>query len=100
MIFAARTKRNLIGPQLQKLRKQHILTRNELAAKCGACGWDIDYKVIEKIEKKERSVDDGELYILAKIFKIKTCDLYPTRVRNSELLHVVNKPNRKIPKGS
>ena len=62
--------KNVIGPQVRKLRTKIDLSQAELAAVCQRLGWDISRDTIAKIEGRSRWVGDFEILFLAKALKI------------------------------
>jgi transcriptional regulator with XRE-family HTH domain len=74
----ARTKRpaNIIGPQIKKLREKRNLTQEQFAARCQLKGFDISRGTLSQIEARIRCVKDKELFLLAKILRVKTDDLF------------------------
>jgi len=74
--------RNLIGPQLRKLRDEKGLSQPKLAELLQRNGWDISRDTLAKIEAQTRWVADFELVFLAKILKVDVIDLLPSRSAN------------------
>ena len=72
-------RRNIIGPQLRKLRYAAEMSQPELAAKCQRFGWDIERDTIAKIESGTRWVADAELVVLAKVLGVEINALFPSR---------------------
>ncbi len=70
--------RNLIGPQVRKVRYRLNLTQDELAAKLQLTGWDVSRASLAKIEAQLRWVTDAELYLLADVLGVGMTDLFPT----------------------
>jgi len=62
--------KNLIGPQLKRLRERDGLSQRDLARKLQLNGLDMDKNAITRIEKNKRYVTDIELHTLAKIFNV------------------------------
>lgn len=62
--------KNLIGQRLIALRKQHDLSRRDLAHKLQLAGYDIDKNVITRIETNKRYVTDIELRAFASLFQV------------------------------
>ncbi|PTX91866.1 XRE family transcriptional regulator [Verrucomicrobia bacterium LW23] len=58
--------RNIVGPQVRRVRAQIGLSQPQLAAKCQLIGWDVGRDAIAKIEGQTRWVADFELLNLAK----------------------------------
>jgi transcriptional regulator with XRE-family HTH domain len=69
--------RNIIGPQLRRLRCAAELSQPALAAKCQRIGWDIERDTIAKIEGQTRWVSDAELVMLARCFRVSIDELLP-----------------------
>jgi transcriptional regulator with XRE-family HTH domain len=76
--------RNIIGPQLRRLRSAAGLSQPALAAKCQRIGWDIERDTIAKIEGQTRWVSDAELVMLAKCFGISFDQLLPLTVASEK----------------
>ncbi len=68
--------RNVVGPQVRKIRYQQELTQEMLAAHCERHGWDISRATISKIEAQIRCVSDSELVILAKALRVNLNQLF------------------------
>lgn len=73
--------RNLVGPQVRRLRYEKGLSQPKLAAQCQLLGWDIGRDTIAKIEGQSRWVGDGELVFLARSLGVGLERLYPDKVR-------------------
>ena len=69
--------RNIVGPQVRRLRVAANLSQPALAAACQRIGWDIDRNTIAKIEGRLRWVGDFELIHLSKALKRRLGDLFP-----------------------
>ena len=69
--------RNIVGPQVRKLRNQHEWSQATLAAKCQVAGWDISRSIVAAIEGQVRWVGDFELVMLAKVLRVVPADLFP-----------------------
>jgi transcriptional regulator with XRE-family HTH domain len=63
--------KNIVGPQVRRLRVAAGLSQAALAAACQRIGWDIDRNTIAKIEGRKRWVGDFELVYLAKALGCK-----------------------------
>jgi transcriptional regulator with XRE-family HTH domain len=75
--------RNIVGPQVRRLRSEANLSQPALAAKCQRLGWDVGRDAIAKIEGQSRWVADMELIYLARAFNCPLMDLLPPKVRAS-----------------
>ena len=69
-------KKNIIGPQVRKIRNFQDLTQDELTTKCNLMGWDISRSTLAKIESQVRRITDDEVFFLAKGLKVSVSDLY------------------------
>jgi len=73
--------KNIVGPQVRRLRNASGMSQNALAAACQRCGWDIERDTISKIEGGRRWVGDAELVELAKALRRPVVDLFPAKVQ-------------------
>ena len=69
--------RNMVGPQIRKLRYVRGWSQTVLAAKLQILGWDIDRVAVAKIESRLVHVDDYELFYFTKLFNVGLADLFP-----------------------
>lgn len=69
--------KNLIGPQVKKLRKAKKLTQKDMAAQMQVLGYEFNDLTILRIEQQTRFVSDFELRALAYYFKIDINELFP-----------------------
>lgn len=69
--------RNIIGPQLRKLRSQNGLSQPALAARCQRMGWDLSRDTLAKIESQSRWVADFEVIFLAQALGVSYLSLLP-----------------------
>jgi len=67
--------KNIVGPQVRRLRVAANLSQAALAAACQRIGWDIDRNTVAKIEGRLRWVGDFELVYLTKALKCSLADL-------------------------
>jgi len=74
------SKRNIVGPNVQRIRENKGFTQERLAAELQMLGWDISRFGISKIERGERQVTDKELVLLAKALFV-TVDYLVTNLR-------------------
>ena len=63
--------RNIVGPQVRKLRYQRGLTQELFAARCFVLGLELSRATLSKIEAQLRCVTDSELLILAKALRVE-----------------------------
>lgn len=73
--------RNIVGPQVRRLRYQLGLSQNEFAARCQLKGWDITRDVVCDIELQRRWVADFEVVYLAQHLKVAVDALWPAAIR-------------------
>jgi transcriptional regulator with XRE-family HTH domain len=71
--------KNIVGPQVRRLRVAANLSQAALAAACQRVGWDIDRNTIAKVEGQMRWVGDFELVFLTKALKCRLEDLFSER---------------------
>jgi len=71
--------RNLIGPQLRRLRVERELSQPKFAALCQRGGWDLSRDTLAKIEAQSRWVSDFELLFLADVMGVDINDLLPKK---------------------
>ena len=79
--------KNVIGPNLKRIRKDQKLTQEALVAKLHIEGLDYLNRIsITKIESQIRNVTDYELQLIAKVLKVSADDLLPSYYETSEIL--------------
>jgi transcriptional regulator with XRE-family HTH domain len=71
------TERNIVGPQVRRIRYEKRLSQPALAATCQRIGWDIARDTIAKIEGQKRWVGDFELILLARALEVGLDALFP-----------------------
>jgi transcriptional regulator with XRE-family HTH domain len=69
--------RNIVGPQVMRIRSNKGMSQNDLAVACQLCGWDVSRGVVARIEGGVRWIADFELIELAKALKVSIPELYP-----------------------
>ena len=69
-------RKNIVGPNVRRLRSNSGLSQAELAARCQRQGWDIDRFTIARIEAGSRWVGDAEVLELAKALRVPFQQLY------------------------
>jgi transcriptional regulator with XRE-family HTH domain len=69
--------RNMVGPQIRKLRYARGWSQKKLAEKLQLLGWDIDRVAVSKIESRLVHMDDYELLYFTKVFNVGLADLFP-----------------------
>ena len=71
--------KNLIGPQVRRLRVAMDWSQEDLAAACQRAGWDVPRSGIGKIESRLRCVTDFEIAFLSEALGCKHADFFPRR---------------------
>lgn len=72
--------KNVIGPQVRRLREQHGWSQSVFAAKCQMAGWDISRGIVAAVEGQVRWVGDFELMWFAKVLRVEVADLIPRQL--------------------
>ena len=75
--------KNIVGPQIRRLRYQLELTQDMLAAKCSVRGLEMSRATLAKIEAQLRCVIDSELLHFAEALGVTLEDLFAGVKRQS-----------------
>ena len=67
---------NLIGRNVEKLRKERGIKQKDFIAKMQILGCDINPTSYSKLEGQVRSATDKEIFVIAKILGIKMEELF------------------------
>ena len=67
---SAKEPKNIVGPQVARLRYQAGLSQTEFATKCQLAGWDASRGIIAGIEGQVRCVTDREFVLLARVLGV------------------------------
>ena len=67
---------NLIGRNVEKLRKERGIKQKDFIAKMQILGCDINPTSYSKLEGQVRSATDKEIFVIAKILGIKIEELF------------------------
>lgn len=78
--------KNIIGPQVRKIRYQLGLKQRELAARLEVSGWPIDRAGIAKIEARVIRVSDFQQIYLARALNVTLEQLFPA-IPHNERVH-------------
>jgi transcriptional regulator with XRE-family HTH domain len=78
----ATTPKNVVGPQVRRLRDAAGLSQSALAGACQRRGWDVGRDAIAKIEGGTRWVGDMELLELAKALSCPLAELFPAKAQS------------------
>jgi transcriptional regulator with XRE-family HTH domain len=84
--------RNLIGPQVRKLRFAQGLTQDQLAGRLQRAGWDVSRVSVAKIEAQLRWVTECELFMIAHVLQTPLEAFFPSAKHVKEF---VSSPNFK-----
>jgi transcriptional regulator with XRE-family HTH domain len=79
MVHTKKRPRNIVGPQVRRLRYQSGLTQEMFAARCSVLGLELSRATLSKIEARLRWVADLELIILADALRVEVADLLPPK---------------------
>jgi transcriptional regulator with XRE-family HTH domain len=74
--------RNIVAPQIIRLRTEKGWSQSDFAAACQRAGWDVSRGVIARIEGGVRWVADSELLQLARVLAVPVPELFPARERH------------------
>lgn len=77
----AKAPKNVVGPQIRKLRYQQDITQEMLAARCTVRGLEMSRATLSKIEAQLRCVADFELQVFARALGVSLESLYPPKRR-------------------
>jgi transcriptional regulator with XRE-family HTH domain len=90
--------RNVIGPQVRKLRYRHRWSQITFAIKLQHCGWSVSRETVAKIESRRGRVLDVHVLYLAEVLQVGIGDLFPkTHVRGRAMQSVLNRKNFHFP---
>lgn len=87
--------KNIIGPQVRRIRSEKGLSQPALAAECQRQGWDIGRDTIAKVEAGKRWVGDFELLYLARTLGVGLEALFP-----EETIRALGGQGRRTAKGT
>ena len=69
--------RNIVGPQVRKMRMAQDWSQGQLAIRLQLAGLDVSRSGVAKIESRLACVEDYELFYLAKVFGVGFASLFP-----------------------
>lgn len=67
---------NIIGKNVEALRKSKKIKQKDFIAQLQSCGLDINPTSYSKLEGQLRSASDVEIYYIAKVLKVPIEQLY------------------------
>jgi transcriptional regulator with XRE-family HTH domain len=88
-----RKHRNVVGPQVRRIRDFRGWSQSELAAKCQVAGWNVTRDIIATIEGRSRWVGDFEVLLLSRVLSVPVVDLLPSN--SAELVYLANSVERR-----
>mgnify|MGYP006405842683 CR=1 FL=1 len=68
---------NIVGKQIERIRKEKGIRQKELIAKMQTMGVDINPTSYSKLEGQVRLATDREIYAVAKILQVDIESLFP-----------------------
>lgn len=86
--------KNLVGPQVSKLRYQRGLSQSGLAAKRQRLSWNISRGIVAGIEGRVRCVTDLEFALLAPVLGTNLDELLPETTRKTAVKDFLSRWNR------
>ncbi|HEX5400434.1 MAG TPA: helix-turn-helix transcriptional regulator, partial [Verrucomicrobiae bacterium] len=69
---------NIVGPQLQLLRKWRRMSQRELSLKLCWLGWKVSRNGLAQMEITRKRITDCDLIFLAKALDVNITDFFPT----------------------
>lgn len=69
-------KANMVGKNIETLRKERGIKQKDFIAKMQVMGCDINPTSYSKLEGQVRSATDKEIYVISKILGVKMEDLF------------------------
>lgn len=69
---------NMVGRNIERLRKERGIKQKDFIAKIQIMGCDINPTSYSKLEGQIRSATDREIFVIAKILGVKMEDLFDT----------------------
>ena len=70
--------RNVVGPQVRRLRYARQWTQEECALRLQLQGLDWDRTALAKVEARIKKVSDAELFVLARTLRTALDGLFPS----------------------
>ena len=78
--------RNVVGPQIRRIRRQQRLSQAKLVLRCQLAGFDMSRESLAKVEGGWRVVSDLEVLLLADALGVPFSALFPTPEKTAELV--------------
>lgn len=70
---------NMVGKNIEELRKEQGIKQKDFIAKMQIMGCDINPTSYSKLEGQVRSATDKEIYVISKILNVKMEDLFNSK---------------------
>jgi transcriptional regulator with XRE-family HTH domain len=70
-------KLNIVGPQLQLLRKWRRMSQSDLSTKLCSLGWKVSRNGLAQMEITRKRITDCDLIFLAKALDVSITDFFP-----------------------
>lgn len=81
-------KRNVIGPQIRRLRSRREMSQNDLATRLQILGMENATRgKVSKIESRKVCISDDDLIFIARALGVSTEELYPDLIRHAKRLY-------------
>lgn len=88
--------RNMIGPELRRVRNARGLSQPKFAEVLQRKGWDISRDTLAKIESQTRWVSDFEVAFLAEVLKVPLAQLLGRHGRRGGAADYVARLERRL----
>ena len=88
--------RNIVGPQLRRIRSERGLSQPKLVEVLQRKGWDISRDTLAKIEDQRRWVSDFEAAFLAEVLKVDLLALFQSSVGASKPKDYIARLERRL----
>ena len=79
--------RNVIGPEIRRLRSRREMSQNDLAIKLQILGMEATRGKVSKIEARRVCVSDDDLMFIARALGVGLEELYPDFIRGAKRLY-------------
>jgi transcriptional regulator with XRE-family HTH domain len=88
--------RNMVGPQLRRIRNERGLSQPKLAELLQRKGWDISRDTLAKIEDQRRWVSDFEAAFLADALAAPLAELFVARGHSPKARDYISRLERQL----
>lgn len=78
---------NLVGKNIERLRKERGIKQKDFIAKIQVMGGDINPTSYSKLEGQLRSATDKEIYIISKILNVSMEELFIDKNESKNVSH-------------